>query len=144
MNFARSTGKAVLFIYPWTGRPGVSDPPNWDHIAGAHGSTPEAEGFEAQKQSFAALGYEIFGLSGKSTSWQQEFAARKAISYALLSDEHGAFRDGLRLPTFETGGVMYLKRLTLLIDGGTSPARSSPCTHPTRTPRRCSPLCKSL
>ena len=118
VNLARHSGRAVLFIYPWTGRPGVSDPPNWDHIPGAHGSTPEAEGFEARKASFASLGYEIFGLSGQSTAWQQEFASRRGISFALLSDESGAFRDALRLPVFETGGVLYLKRLTLMLEAG--------------------------
>ena len=42
---AEVPGRSVLIIYPWTGRPGHPNPPNWDDIPGAHGSTPELEGF---------------------------------------------------------------------------------------------------
>ena len=41
-NPARIQGPAVIFCYPFTGRPGYPNPPNWDHITGAHGSTPQA------------------------------------------------------------------------------------------------------
>ena len=44
VNFAELSGRAVVFCYPWTGRPGQPNPPSWDDIPGAHGSTPEAEG----------------------------------------------------------------------------------------------------
>jgi peroxiredoxin len=45
LNLSTRAGAAVVYVYPWTGRPGVSDPPGWDTIPGAHGSTPETEGF---------------------------------------------------------------------------------------------------
>jgi peroxiredoxin len=111
-------GRSVVFVYPWTGRPGVADPPNWDHIPGAHGSTPQAIGFRDLQASFAALGVGVFGLSSISPEWQSEFAMRNALSYPLLSDEALLFADSLRLPRFETGGMTFLKRLTLVCRDG--------------------------
>src|SRR5262245_39294339 len=36
INFARLPGLAIVYCYPWTGRPGLANPPNWDDIPGAH------------------------------------------------------------------------------------------------------------
>src|SRR5690606_38452146 len=46
VSLARLDKGAVVFIYPWTGRPGLPNPPGWDEIPGAHGSTPQALGFQ--------------------------------------------------------------------------------------------------
>lgn len=118
VNLARYQERAVVFVYPMTGTPGVANPPDWDIIPGAHGSTPEAEGFRDAHAEFELLGYEIFGLSGQSPEGQQAFAMRAGIPYLLLSDEKFAFADALKLPRFETGGVTYLKRLTMIIRNG--------------------------
>jgi peroxiredoxin len=118
INVARLNGTAVLFVYPWTGRSGLSNPPNWDDILGAHGSTPEAEGFRDLASEFGALDVRLFGVSGQDTEHQREFATRAALPFALLSDAQGAFAAALRLPRFEAGGVHYLKRLTLVIRDG--------------------------
>lgn len=112
-------GRALLFVYPYTGSPGAPNPPGWDDIAGAHGSTPEAEGFRDCMPQFAVRGVKVFGLSGQQSADQQAFARRVGITYPLLSDEGLRFADALRLPRFSTGGVTYLRRLTLLLcDGG--------------------------
>jgi len=110
--------RAVVFVYTWTGRPGLDNPPGWDDIPGAHGSTPEAEGFRDRHQDFADLAYSIVGLSVQSPEWQSELAARLALPYALASDSDGRLQRALRLPTFLTGGATYLKRLTLVVTGG--------------------------
>ena len=49
---AASQGRSVLIVYPWTGRPGHPNPPDWDFIPGAHGSTPELEGFRDRHDDF--------------------------------------------------------------------------------------------
>ena len=118
VNLARYQERAVVFVHPMTGTLGVANPPDWDVIPGAHGSTPEAEGFRDAYAEFELLGYEIFGLSGQSPESQQAFAARAGIPYLLLSDQTLAFADALDLPRFATGGVTYLKRLTMIIRNG--------------------------
>jgi peroxiredoxin len=118
VNLARFQERAIVFVYPMTGTPGVSNPPDWDTIPGAHGSTPEAEGFRDAYSEFELLGYEVFGLSGQASDAQHEFAARAGIPYLLLSDAALAFADALRLPRFETGGMTFLSRLTMIVRNG--------------------------
>ena len=112
-------GTSVLIVYPWTGRPGVPNPPNWDHIPGAHGSTPELEGFRDLAGEFATLNVGLFGLSRQTPDWQREMAARLRLPFPILSDAEGRFASALSLPSFATGGEIYLKRLTLVASSGT-------------------------
>jgi peroxiredoxin len=118
VSLARLEGGWVVFVYPWTGRPGHPNPPHWDDIEGAHGSTPEAEGFRDTYEAFGGAGFAVLGLSGQTTADQQEFARRTRLPFPLASDAAGKLRTALRLPSFETGGVTYLKRLTLIVRDG--------------------------
>lgn len=118
LSLARISGLSILFVYPWTGRPGIPDPPDWDRIPGAHGSTPEALGFQNLIKQFAARGIQVLGLSTQSRDWQREFSSRLGLTYPLLSDSEFKVANDLKLPRFETGGQTYLKRLTLMcLDG---------------------------
>lgn len=112
------TGGIALFIYPFTGTPGEPNPPLWDEIPGAHGSTPEAEGFRDAMPLFAIKGIKVIGLSSQPTQEQQAFARRASLTFPLLSDVELKFAQALRLPRFETGGKIYLRRLTLLLRDG--------------------------
>lgn len=118
VNLARFQERAIVFVYPMTGTPGVPNPPRWDEIAGAHGSTPEAEGFRDLYGEFEILGYEVFGVSGQPADEQKAFAERNGIPYLLLSDAKFAFADALNLPRFETGSSTFLKRLTMIVRNG--------------------------
>jgi peroxiredoxin len=118
VNFATLAGRVVLYCYPWTGRPGLPNPPGWDDIPGAQGSTPQAEGFRNLHDGFRALGATVYGLSTQPTAYQQELVERLGLPFALVSDAEFALARALALPTFETGGVTYLKRLTLGIEDG--------------------------
>jgi peroxiredoxin len=118
VNLRAWPGRAVVYVYPWTGRPGLADPPGWDDIPGAHGSTPETAGFRDRHAEFQALGVAVFGLSTQSSEHQRELAARLGVPFALLSDAQFAFQAALALPTFKAGGTRYLKRLTLLVRDG--------------------------
>jgi len=115
---ADAPGISVLIVYPWTGRPGHPNPPNWDDIEGAHGATPELEGFRDLAGEFAALNVGLFGLSRQTTDWQREMAARLRLPFSILSDAEGRFASALSLPSFATGGENYLKRLTLVVSSG--------------------------
>lgn len=130
IDLASLPGRAVLFVYPYTGSPGAPNPPGWDDIPGAHGSTPEAEGFRDAMPQFAVRGVKVLGLSGQPSDEQQAFARRVGLTYPLLSDAGMRFADALRLPRFTTGGVTYLKRLTLLLRD----AAIERCIHPVHPP----------
>jgi peroxiredoxin len=118
VSFTAMAGRVVVFCYPWTGRPGLPNPPGWDDIPGAHGSTPQAEGFRDLYMGFRDLDAQVFGLSTQSIEYQSELVARLRLPFEMVSDEGFALQRALRLPTFTTGGVRYLKRLTLALGDG--------------------------
>ncbi len=129
-DLSRTSGRAVVFVYPWTGCPGLPNPPDWDHIPGAHGSTPELERVRDLLPEFESLGCSVFALSGQSSAYQAELATRLRLSCTVLSDEGLAFSRALGLPTFVTGGVSYLKRLTLIVGHG----KIVQCFYPAHPP----------
>jgi peroxiredoxin len=108
----------VVFVYPYTGRPGVPDPPDWDIIPGAHGSTPQAQAYSRLYGQFLSLNVNVYGVSFQDSEWQREFVARCAIRFSLLSDRDRLLARALSLPFFQTGGTTYLRRLTLLVNNG--------------------------
>lgn len=114
-------GRAVVFAYPRTGRPGepsLGGDEAWDAIPGARGCTPEVCGVRDSVGRFAAFGVRVFGLSTQSVADQAEAVARLGLTYPLLSDEGLSFTRALRLPTFEVEGVVLLRRLTLFLRDG--------------------------
>jgi peroxiredoxin len=118
VDLARLPGQSLVIVYPWTGRPGHPNPPDWDLIPGAHGSTPELEGFRDRHADFMCLGTRLFGLSRQTTDYQRELVARLALPFPILSDVAGRFAEALSLPIFTTGGEIYLERLTLVVTDG--------------------------
>jgi peroxiredoxin len=118
VDLAAVQGRSVIIVYPWTGRPGFPNPSDWDLIPGAHGSTPELEGFRDRHADFTETNLRLFGLSCQETAYQRELVMRLGLPFPILSDAEGAFSAALELPNFVTGGTTYLKRLTLLIAGG--------------------------
>ncbi len=111
-------GRAVLFAYPYTGRPGVADPPGWDAIFGAHGSTPQALAYSNFYPEFRKHSVKIFGVSNLTTEWQQEFAARARLSFPLLSDATGTFAAAVPLAHFKAGEKSYYVRRSFLVENG--------------------------
>lgn len=127
---ADETGLSVLIVYSWTGRPGLPNPSDWDDIPGAHGSTPELEGFRDLTADFTQLAVKLLGLSRQTTDWQREMVGRLRLSFPVLSDREGRMATALALPTFTTGGETYLKRLTLIIRAGAIEAVFYPVPDP--------------
>jgi peroxiredoxin len=130
IDLAALPGRSLLIVYPWTGRPDQPNPPGWDAIPGAHGSTPELEGFRDRHAALVRLGLKLFGLSRQTTGYQRELAARLALPFPILSDAEGRFAAALRLPSFTTGGEVYFKRLTLLLRAGLIEAVFFPVPDP--------------
>ncbi len=108
-------GWTVVYAYPRTGRPGVDPPDGWDMIPGARGCTPESCAFRDHHAELAALDARVFGLSSQTTDDQREMATRLDLPFAVLSDAKLALTRALGLPTFEVGGDVLIKRLTLIL-----------------------------
>jgi peroxiredoxin len=123
-------GWVTYFIYPYTGRPEVPNPPAWDIIQGAHGSTPQALGYSMCYEDFQKRNIKVFGLSLQTTDWQKEFTQRVNLRIELLSDKAGEFSTQLGLTRFETGGQSYLSRVTLLTQDAVIRHIRYPVTEP--------------
>jgi peroxiredoxin len=119
VNLSKMKGRAVVYVYPRTGVPGVDAPPGWDDIPGARGCTPQSCGFRDHAGELKKLGVmHLFGLSTQDTAYQQEAANRLHLPFPVLSDEKLALAKALKLPTFTTSGMTLLKRMALVIDDG--------------------------
>lgn len=111
--------RLVLYAYPRTGpADGAALTEDWDAIPGARGCTPEACGFRDHAAELAALGAAVAGVSTQPTGYQSEAAARLGLGFPLLSDAQHRLATALALPTFEAGGQLLLRRLTLVISDG--------------------------
>ena len=130
VDLSRVAGLSVVFVYPWTGREGLANPPGWDAIPGAHGSTPELEAARDLYRRFQECEAAVFALSGQDTMHQQELARRLRLPFAVLSDEGLAFANAMQLPMFAAGGSTYLSRATLVIEDG----RLVRCFYPAHPP----------
>jgi peroxiredoxin len=115
---AAGPGRLVAYVYPRTGKPGEPLIEGWDEIPGARGCTPQAAAFRDHITDFAAFGATLVGISAQSPADQAEFAGREMIPYPLLSDQGLELARGLRLPTFEAGGMTLYKRLTFVACDG--------------------------
>lgn len=120
VDLAALAGRTVVYAYPRTGRPGVENPAGWDMIPGARGCTPQTCSFRDHYAELKALGVDhLFGLSTQDPAYQSEAAERLHLPFPILSDAKLALTRALELPTFEAGGMILLKRFTLIIDRGT-------------------------
>jgi peroxiredoxin len=111
-------GRAVLYVYPRTGRPGQPVPAGWDAIPGARGCTAQSCAFRDHAGELADLGARVAGLSAQPLHEQVEFAERNHIPFPLVADPALALRDALALPTFEFEGSTLYKRVTPVFEGG--------------------------
>ena len=114
------SGRTVLYVYPRTGRPGTDSPAGWDVIPGARGCTPEACSFRDHFAELRAVGVtRIFGVSSQDSEYQSEAVERLHLPFAMLSDPRFLLADALDLPTFETDGETFYRRLTIVAQGST-------------------------
>ena len=119
VDLSALSGRAVVFAYPRTGRPGEPPlVPSWDLIPGARGCTSQVCGFRNLEPQFQRHGCRVFGLSTQVPEYQRELAGRLELPFLLLSDARLRFANTLRLPKFAAGGQKLLKRLVWIqVDG---------------------------
>ena len=115
---ALGAGRTVIYAYPRTGAPGAALPDGWDAIPGARGCTPQSCAFRDHHAELASLGATVYGLSTQDTAYQREMAGRLHLPFPVLSDAGLVLTRALNLPTFTSEGMMLLKRLTLVVQGG--------------------------
>lgn len=112
-------GRVVVYAYPRTSRPDQPGIEGWDAIPGARGCTPQSRAFRDHFEGLLGSGARaVFGLSTQETGYQREMAERLRLPFAVLSDAGLRLTRALRLPTFEAGGMVLLKRLTLVLHAG--------------------------
>jgi peroxiredoxin len=113
---ALGPGRSVVFVYPFTGRPGVDLPSSLLDIVGARGSTEQASWFRDHHAELRAAGAaRVFGLSAQSTGYQRELVHRLRLPYPLLPDPQMTLAAALGLPTFGAGEMVLYRRLTLIL-----------------------------
>jgi peroxiredoxin len=134
VRLARLTGRSVIYAYPRTGQPGQALPDGWDAIPGARGCTPQSCAFRDHSAELRDLEVaHLFGLSTQDSTYQREAAERLHLPFPLLSDEGLAFTKAAGLPTFETSGMVLLKRLTMIVDDGRATKVFYPVFPPDRS-----------
>ena len=106
---------ALVIVYPWTGRPGVPIRRTGTDIPGAHGSTPELEGFRDLSADFAAL--ELAAFRPEPPDHGLSARAGRAAWLAVSDPERRgrALRRRAPSPSLHHRREIYLKRLTLLV-----------------------------
>ena len=114
----RDAARTVVYCYLMTGVPGAPLPEGWDLIPGARGCTPQTCAFRDHYKELVTFEAELFGLSTQTTGYQREMAERLHLPFEILSDSARIFANSLALPTFETGGMQLIKRLTMVIRKG--------------------------
>jgi peroxiredoxin len=119
VNLSKLRGRAVVYVYPRTGRPGEALPTGWDAIPGARGCTPQSCGFRDHFAEMKGLGVDaLYGLSTQDIAYQREVAERLHLPFAILSDADMKLTGAMRLPTFSVDGMTLLKRMAWVIDDG--------------------------
>jgi peroxiredoxin len=119
VSLAWLPGRAVVYIYPRTGRPGQDLPAGWNDIPGARGCTPQSCAFRDHFAELTALGVtHLYGLSTQDTDYQREAVERLHLPFPLLSDAELKFARAMNLPTFTADGMTLIKRMTFVIDDG--------------------------
>jgi peroxiredoxin len=113
-----TSGRTVVYLFPWLGNGEVEPPQEWNLIPGARGCTPESCSFRDHHAELARLGASVFGLSSQPIELQREAAERLHLPFPLLCDSGGQFSAALKLPTFKFHGQDLLARLTMIVNRG--------------------------
>ena len=108
----------VLYVYPRTGKPGVSSLPGWDEFPGARGCTPQSCAFRDHARELADLGARVAGLSAQTLDDQIEFASRTHMPYPVVADPDLQAAQSPGLPTFVIAGFRLYRRLALVARAG--------------------------
>ncbi len=113
-----AAGRAVLYVYPRTGRPDREPTGEWNAIPGARGCTPQSCGFRDHGAELAEHGARVAGLSAQTLDDQIELAGRLRMPFPVVADPDRKLGQAIGLPTFEFEGTTLYKRVTLVFEAG--------------------------
>jgi peroxiredoxin len=82
--------RAVLYVYPRTGRTDRPIPDGWDAIPGARGCTPQSCAFRDHAEELRALCAKVAGLSLQTLEEQVELSERLGILYPVFPPDKNA------------------------------------------------------
>ncbi|SNX85058.1 uncharacterized protein MEPE_03767 [Melanopsichium pennsylvanicum] len=135
----------MLFVYPSTASPLRSTPSGWSDIPGASGCTPHLISVATHLPHLLAKEpqLKVFGLSTQTHVEQIEAKQRLMLPFDLLSDEKLELTKVLEIPTFELQGKSYLKRMTLLLNGGQITRLDYPIRNPEEAPKQAQGLLRT-
>ena len=111
-------GRAVVYVYPRSGKPGIEPKETWNAIPGARGCTPQSCGFRDHAVELRGFGYRLAGLSAQTLEDQVELSERLGILNPVIADPELRLKDALGLPTFEFEGAELYRRVTLVLGDG--------------------------
>ena len=111
-------GTVVIFFYPMIGNPDSLPMNDWNEIPGARGCTPQSCSFRDNYTKFEGLGIQVIGISSQPLADQKEGSARLKLPFELLNDSQLELAKAMKLPTFEYDSSTYIKRLTIISQGG--------------------------
>lgn len=118
VDLSRQSGLTVIYLFPMIGDPSQALPEAWDTIPGARGCTPQSCSFRDEIVPLRQLADRVYGLSSQHVPALRAAVNRLGLPYDLLSDADLAFTRALRLPTFDTDGRTFIKRITLICRDG--------------------------
>jgi peroxiredoxin len=115
---ATTASRRIVVCFSVTAEPGKTLPAAWNDEADSKDSTPQLSAFRDVIESFKDLGADVVGLSAQTSDFQRELSVRLGLRFALVSDAKGEAQQALKLPTYQSGGVTMLRRLTLVVRDG--------------------------
>jgi peroxiredoxin Q/BCP len=80
------------------------------------GCTLESKTFSAARETFAARGIEVVGVSADSVASHQDFCDKHALSVSLLADPEARLLSAAGIGQVEWQGVSYWNRTTVIVD----------------------------
>ena len=110
----------MLFLHPRLSTPISPTPSTWSTIPNASGCTRHLTSVNTVLPQLLAKEpqLKVFGLSTQRPAEQAEAKQRLNLEFDLVSDEAGQLGEALDIPSFHVEGQKYLKRMTLLLNGG--------------------------
>ncbi len=135
VDLSRVPGRVVVYAYPRTGLPDRPPlVPDWNHIPGARGCTPQSCGFRDHHAELQQLGVTaVFGLSTQDTAYQREMVERLHLPFAVLSDVELKLAAAMRLPTMVVAHLVLLRRLAWIARDGVIEQAFYPVFPPDRS-----------